>query len=115
MKHTTIVNRIPGMSVVYRANNKTTGEVIEDSSAVDFFRNCLIMRLYNQGNDIRLTVFYRPKRNYALAVKKLVKIEKGRNKGKYKYELQHLTFSGTWEEVEEYILSNNYILVGYDY
>jgi hypothetical protein len=54
-------------------------------------------------------------RDYALAVNKPKKITRGKNKGRYKYELQHKTIHGTWADVEKYLAENNYILVGYDY
>lgn len=54
-------------------------------------------------------------RTYILAVNKLVKIQKGRNAGKYKNKLLHKPFTGTWEEVEQYLDENNYVLVGFDF
>jgi hypothetical protein len=54
------------------------------------------------------------KKHYAIAVNKLQRIDKGKNKGKYKTVLIHSNFYGTWEELEEYLEENHYVLIGYD-
>lgn len=52
---------------------------------------------------------------FAICVYKLNKILKGKNKGKYKNDMLHLHFTGTWEDLENYLSNNRYTLLGYDY
>lgn len=51
------------------------------------------------------------KKYYAITVKKLVK----NKNGKYKNEIKHETFIGTWDELEQYLEKNHFILEGWDY
>lgn len=52
---------------------------------------------------------------FAIAYYTYQTIEKGRNKGKRERVLKHDTFTGTFEELEDYINNNGYELVGYDF